>query len=788
MSVPKKSFLEAKRYQGGIERYLYDFVMQGGEFSQVQADWNVTDTSKIECILHRPIIIDEIKDDTSDTSLPSTKAIKSYSQKKLVNKVNIAGLKIDGVEKNLLDGGEIEITTGGESGTGDYPDLTNKPKINNNELIGNKTSADLGLANEAHPHRITDVTLLETTLDNKQSKLIDEGANQNIKTVDGQSLLGKGNIETGTPLTKADYALTADDVTLDPNEYDEGFFWLTGLGTHMPHAKILKIVDGTKTWVEYHTPYARQNFPTITSCEDGELFIQTLDDYITSDDHVFKVVIHDDEFREWVELSNGGLDYLNLLNKPSVNGKTLEGNKTLEDLGVQAQLVSGVNIQKLKVNDSTYDLNKEGTIEIITGGGTGTGDYTKLNNLPRINNVLLKKDDNSVDFTFTDIGIPVPAPTGKVILSRSTPFTKMVKKDTLWIDVALLAMDAEGSFTKYLDEKEEGGAIKKQWLPYNVQQIIVDTLPSPYDEEYTDKCLCVVRVPNHAACSWEVYQLNKDKPEWVRLEATYGYTQLQDKPNINGVRVAGNKELEDYGIQEKLVDVATEDWDKNTAQFIIDGQKQSIFQSGDIEINTLKPANYIISRETQAPEDYNEGFYWITYEAGTGWISYILTVEESAKSWTRIRDPIVTNMIPPIDDVVDGQLLVLSADSKIESDDDVYKAVKNETVQKWVKLNAGHTYFSLPDKPSIIVDKGTENEKKHILEGEMEAHYGLGLASVNELNSVSETLKKGYIEPLSNRVATTFDETSTDTSPSCKAIADYIKSLLNGLDGSEEEF
>lgn len=37
---------------------------------------------------------------------------------------------------------------GASSGTPDYPDLTNKPKINNVELIGNKTSSDLGLQDE----------------------------------------------------------------------------------------------------------------------------------------------------------------------------------------------------------------------------------------------------------------------------------------------------------------------------------------------------------------------------------------------------------------------------------------------------------------------------------------------------------------------------------------------------------------------------------------------------------------------------------------------------------------
>ncbi|HAT81202.1 MAG TPA: hypothetical protein DCS17_07405 [Flavobacterium sp.] len=40
----------------------------------------------------------------------------------------------------------------GQTGTSDYSDLTNKPSINSVELSGNKTSADLGLADADHDH------------------------------------------------------------------------------------------------------------------------------------------------------------------------------------------------------------------------------------------------------------------------------------------------------------------------------------------------------------------------------------------------------------------------------------------------------------------------------------------------------------------------------------------------------------------------------------------------------------------------------------------------------------
>lgn len=51
------------------------------------------------------------------------------------------------IEDALL---ELKEAIEESGGTGDYLDLTNKPKINNVELSGNKSWADLGLANPMH--------------------------------------------------------------------------------------------------------------------------------------------------------------------------------------------------------------------------------------------------------------------------------------------------------------------------------------------------------------------------------------------------------------------------------------------------------------------------------------------------------------------------------------------------------------------------------------------------------------------------------------------------------------
>ena len=76
-----------------------------------------------------------------------------------------------------------------------------------------------------------------------------------------------------------------------------------------------------------------------------------------------------------------GLDYnYNFaLNKPSINGVTLVGNKSLTDLGIQGKLTAGSGIRIIG-----------NTISATGGGSGGTSDYESLENKPAINgNVLI---------------------------------------------------------------------------------------------------------------------------------------------------------------------------------------------------------------------------------------------------------------------------------------------------------------------------------------------------------------------------------------------------------------
>lgn len=64
------------------------------------------------------------------------------------------GINLDVSEDNisLRSGDTINI------GTSDYEELVNLPSVNDETLIGNKSSADLGLADAEHTHTVSDIT------------------------------------------------------------------------------------------------------------------------------------------------------------------------------------------------------------------------------------------------------------------------------------------------------------------------------------------------------------------------------------------------------------------------------------------------------------------------------------------------------------------------------------------------------------------------------------------------------------------------------------------------------
>ena len=155
----------------------------------IQAAGNYATTSDLTLKADKSTVDTLQEQVTSNTSAIATK------QDALVSGTNIK--TING--QTVLGAGNIEV---GGGGTSDYTQLTNKPQINSVELTGNKSLSDIGAqpaGDYALKSELPDVSGLATKeevttgLNGKQDTLV---SGTNIKTINSQSLVGSGNIDT----------------------------------------------------------------------------------------------------------------------------------------------------------------------------------------------------------------------------------------------------------------------------------------------------------------------------------------------------------------------------------------------------------------------------------------------------------------------------------------------------------------------------------------------------------------------------------------------------------------
>lgn len=145
-----------------------------------------------------------------------------------------------------------------------YNELTNKPKINNVELVGNKTSDDLGLVDEAtlddyYTKTQTDSAIANHHDSTKQNTLV---SGTNIKTINNQSVLGSGNIDIQGG-GSSDYSTLTNkpqinNVTLNGNKS------LSDLGINIPTktSDLTNDGDGTNPFLTQHQ--SLENYSTTT--------------------------------------------------------------------------------------------------------------------------------------------------------------------------------------------------------------------------------------------------------------------------------------------------------------------------------------------------------------------------------------------------------------------------------------------------------------------------------------------------------------------------------------------
>ena len=123
-----------------------------------------------------------------------------------------------------------------------------------------------------------------------------------------------------------------------------------------------------------------------------------------------------------IDIQGGGgtSDYTELTNKPKINNVELSGDKTLDNLGIQTELVSGTNIKTIN-NQSIL-----GSGNITIQGGTGIADGINVKDVDYGNADLestLKLDD----------GEDIISPNNKLLISLHYPCNKLSKQAERWI-------------------------------------------------------------------------------------------------------------------------------------------------------------------------------------------------------------------------------------------------------------------------------------------------------------------------------------------------------------------
>jgi hypothetical protein len=102
-------------------------------------------------LVNKNYVDDNVPTKTSDLTNDSGFSSVSFTRY-TTSGTNIADIEIDGTTT------KIYAPSSGGGGVTDYDQLTSRPQINSTTLTGDKSSSDLGLADEVHTHTKSDIT------------------------------------------------------------------------------------------------------------------------------------------------------------------------------------------------------------------------------------------------------------------------------------------------------------------------------------------------------------------------------------------------------------------------------------------------------------------------------------------------------------------------------------------------------------------------------------------------------------------------------------------------------
>ena len=302
---------------------------------------------------------------------------------------NGADAKINGVNTLTIEAG-TNITldqegntltinsTGGSGGTSNYNALTNKPKINNVELNGNKTSSDLGIQPAGDYALESEIPDVSNFITNSVNNLLnyylksETYTKQEVNNLIGQIATLQFQVVSTLPQTgdsKYIYLVPSSNPKIQ-NVKDE-YIWVNNSWEQIGSTQIDLTGYATENWVN------TQISGFLTQTQIQALINTALSEYTETDPTVPSYVknITQANITSWNNKSDFSGNYNDLTNKPTIPTVPTNVSAFTNDVGylTEHQDISG------KANKISVVQTSTSTIEINSNTFYKFGEVTELN-------------------------------------------------------------------------------------------------------------------------------------------------------------------------------------------------------------------------------------------------------------------------------------------------------------------------------------------------------------------------------------------------------------------------
>ena len=306
--------------------------------------------SEIYTLMDYPLII--VQSDKNDGSEPSDPTEDIYDQivTQLGDKAD--GLKYVGTKLSLLSGEKelsyVNINSGESGGTSDYNSLENKPSVNGIELIGNKTTEELGL-----------------------------------------------NVDLSNYATKEEIPNKTSSLTNDSNFVsDENYIHTDNNFTNEDKNKVNTALQSIPS--EYVTETELENKGYITEYTETDPTVPTYVKEITQDDIL-----------NWDNKSNFSGSYNDLTNKPNIptktSGLTNDSNFVSDENYIHTDN-NFTDVYKNKVDSALQSIPSEYVTEIeLENYAQPKGDYATNTQIDNLNSIKADKTEIPTTLPASDV-------------------------------------------------------------------------------------------------------------------------------------------------------------------------------------------------------------------------------------------------------------------------------------------------------------------------------------------------------------------------------------------------